>query len=142
MTRNDMERWLGLLWTATKVATCLAFMTACVVLIIYLPHIAGPVPRGAGGDTGLTQVEFVTIILTAVTVVVAGIGIIIALAAVVGFSEIRRSSHGVAAITAERVAREVAEPVAAREARAVAQTSASDAGDQIGRAYGDDRASS
>jgi hypothetical protein len=40
------------------------------------------------------------------------------------------------------VAREVAEPVAAREARAVAQASASDAGDQIGRAYGDDRASS
>ena len=93
-------------------------------------------------DNGWTPADLVTILLTAVTVVLAALAIGIGILAVWGYTTLRtgaiRVAEKAANETAARVARETAEPVAARVAEQTASAVAgrSPAGDEIAEVAG------
>lgn len=88
------------------------------MVLFYLCIRSGllPVP-----PPGVEYKDLITIILTAVAVLLAAVTVIIALLAFWGYNSIRESAEKVAKETAERVAARTAEPVAARVALQVAE---------------------
>jgi hypothetical protein len=69
-------------------------------------------PAGTAATWVPTQVEFVTIILTAIAVMLAGLAIVLALASVVGYVQIKNAAETAAKQAAEKVASARAEGVA------------------------------
>ncbi len=70
-----------------------------------MPVVTAAAPAAAtalSAGSGFTTVEFVTIILTAATVVLAGLAIVLALAGVFGYVQMKNSAE----VTAERVTKE------------------------------------
>lgn len=124
------------------ICLCIAGVAAACVFIYWSPYLAGVPPAkepSAPTVAGFTQAEFISIILTAVTVVLAALAIILAIAAFWGYTAIREGAVEAAKIEARKVARSNSEVVAARVAEEAAQQSmerAFNEGDAIANAAG------
>ena len=128
-----------------SIASGLVVITAAIVvgagLFIFFLRMKGPTAPDA--YHAYSQVEFVTIILTAVTVVLTALAIVLALAGAIGYVTIKdaatRGAEAEGRRVAAEVAKEVASEVAARTAEEITtQTSGRDvqAGEQFARAQG------
>lgn len=104
-------RWLNVAVTSVN-------LTISGGILYFL--VFGPVLR----EDGLSYRDFVTILMTAVTAILAAVTVIVAVAALWGFAAIRQSavdqSTTEARKIAAKVARETAEPVAMKTAQEVA----------------------
>ena len=117
---------------ALSIASGLTVITAAIVvaagLFTFLTRMRGPVTPDA--YHAYSQAEFVTIILSAVTVILTTLAIVLALGRAVGYVTIRDAATRGAEAEARRVATEIAAEVAARTAEQVAtQTSGRDVRD-------------
>lgn len=125
-----------------KLVAWLIIAAAAASVIYWLPHIAGvPVNISAApsNSPGFTQAEFISIILTAVTVVLGALAIMLAIAAFWGYNSIRESAQRAGEVEARKVATDVAQVIAARVAEKTVQQSAegsSKDGDAIAAAVG------
>lgn len=90
----------------------------------------------ASGNSGIEYKDFVSIVLSALSLMIAVLGASLAALAVYGFEVIRKGAYRIAADKAEKVAKGVAEATAETVAARAAQAYLEQAG--VGKPDGDD----
>lgn len=131
---------MKLLQAAVDVARLLAWAAigaAGIMVVLYLPGVARryvdgpPASAAAASEASATAVaaasasaafpvpDFAAVALTAASLVVAALALVLAIAGVIGYYKIREAAEAKAAEVAERKAAEVAAPIAARSAMSV-----------------------
>ena len=125
-----------------------ALVVIAVFIVIYLPGLHTGVAASGPVAQDFSRTDFVTIILTAAALMLAALGLVLALAGAVGYVTIRtaaeRAAEDAARKAAEKMAGTSAEAVATRLVRelvpqlfAGAGRSGPDEGDAFAKAEGD-----
>ena len=121
-----------------------SLLVMAIFLVIYLPglhhktKLSGPIAQD------FSRTDFITIILTAVAIILGALAIVLAVAGAIGYVTVRVAAENAAKIAAEavaeRVAAERAEVVATRVAREIAsqigQNGSADSGNAFAKAEG------
>jgi hypothetical protein len=104
---------------------CFLFNVALSALLLYLLW-SSRLPLAKDGQ-GIEYKDFISILLTALAVMIAAATILLATAAIWGFTALREEARSSAEKEASRVARDIAESVATRTARETKPTDTSPA---------------
>jgi hypothetical protein len=110
-------------WNAF-ITTLLLITIALLITVLWFQFHGHPVLLpGAKDAEGIEYKDFISILLTALAVMIAVATILLAALALWGFGALKDEARGVAKSVAERTAKEIAEPVASRTAREVVRFS-------------------